>query len=376
MKCSIFIASLVIFLVTTSNTCKQLNTSGNIYRTGQYITLDQLADSLKNEFDIAISNDSVLKYAFVIKNKTNSVSRQAGTENNNNTIPFTIDSRYNLASVTKTITAVALLQLIEKKGLSLGDEIWPYLPKNWTIPNNVKRISFQQILMHNSGFVTDPPDETYENARITIANDVRAQDIGKHDYKNINYGICRILIAYLDGYFPGLEVNQGKATSDRFMHYVQSNIFDRINIRNILFKPDIGKNPVLFYNLPYSSNDPGYGGGDWTLKPGSAGIFLSMNDLSQFLNSLSAEETILSNNMKVQMNSRSTLMGWDDAGNFQGDNFLYKGGYLPPGNAKSAIYIFQNGLQISVIWNGVLDSPDYVYEAYRKAWAHSKTPGN
>ena len=76
------------------------------------------------------------------------------------------------------------------------------------------------------------------------------------------------------------------------------------------------------------------------------------------------------------MGIRDFLIGWDDANAFGGDEFLYKNGYLPEGQAKSAIYSFKNGLQISVIFNeedSAMKNKDYIYIAYAKAWAHSMT---
>ena len=176
-------------------------------------------------------------------------------------LDFRVDTRYNLASVTKTITAVALLQLLEKKNLSIEDKIWPYLPTDWNI-NNIRNVSFRQVLMHKAGFINDPPDETYENIKRTIENGVDLAWLGKHLYKNINYGICRVLLAYLDGYTPSLQSNQGKSTSDRFIQYLQKNIFDPIAISGVSFKPGVSSSVALFYNYPFSIGGPGNDGGD------------------------------------------------------------------------------------------------------------------
>jgi len=371
MKTNRIIICLLLFVATSADKCKP-DTSGDVYRGEQYITLNQLADSLKNEFDQAMADGRVMKYAFVIRNEKTKVSRQGGKRNGSNT-DFTIDDRYNLASVTKTITAVALLQLIEKKHLSIEDKIWNYLPANWNT-SNIKGVSFRQVLMHNAGFSYIPGDETYDSVRRTIEIGVDPARVEDHHYENINYGICRILVAYLDGFNAAFEPDQGVGTSKHFIGYVQKNIFDPINISSVLFKPSGYSDEPMFYKFPPAISGPGYyDGGNWSLKPGSAGAFLSVSELSEFLYRLCLDETLLSNNMKSKMNLSTTLMGWDDANNFEGDKFLYKGGYLPDGDAKSAIYKFDNGLQISIMFNNPDNSPDYFHNAYSKAWAHSKT---
>ncbi|NIP79482.1 MAG: serine hydrolase, partial [Gemmatimonadetes bacterium] len=40
--------------------------------------------------------------------------------------------RTNIASVTKTITAVAVLQLLERRGLTIDSDIDPWIPADWT----------------------------------------------------------------------------------------------------------------------------------------------------------------------------------------------------------------------------------------------------
>src|SRR6185436_10463223 len=178
---------------------------GRICKGDSCIVLDTLSKNIQAELD-----GKVVKYAFVLRHGIASVSHAWGKRRTAADAPeqdFTVYHRYNPASVTKTITAVALLQLLEKKNLSIQDHIWNYLPASWSIPASIKEITFRQILRHTGGIRTDVGNtlanvKTVIEAGITLSDTAMGCDGGAGCYRNVNYAICRILIAYLDGYVP------------------------------------------------------------------------------------------------------------------------------------------------------------------------------
>lgn len=68
------------------------------------------------------------------------------------------DAIYLVASISKTITATAIMQLHEKGYLSLDEDVNKYLPfvlRNPKYPN--KQITFRMLLAHQSSLAVDPP---------------------------------------------------------------------------------------------------------------------------------------------------------------------------------------------------------------------------
>lgn len=61
------------------------------------------------------------------------------------------DHLFLLASVSKVVTATALLQLYDQNLFSLDDNINDYLPFNVSIPNQSTAITFRMLLTHTSG---------------------------------------------------------------------------------------------------------------------------------------------------------------------------------------------------------------------------------
>ena len=79
-----------------------------------------------------------------------------------------------LASVSKVVTATALLQLYEDGKFSLDDDINDYLPFEVNIPNQSGAITFQMLLTHTSGIADGSAlDDQYyygEDSPIALGN--------------------------------------------------------------------------------------------------------------------------------------------------------------------------------------------------------------
>ena len=67
--------------------------------------------------------------------------------NGNERKPLTAETKYRIASITKTYTAVMIFQLVEEGKLKLTDTLDKFFPQ---IPN-AARITIGQILTHRSG---------------------------------------------------------------------------------------------------------------------------------------------------------------------------------------------------------------------------------
>ncbi len=170
-----------------------------------------------------------------------------------------------------------MLQLLEKNNLTIEDKIWTHLPVGWIIPNSVKQISFRQILRHTSGIRNDP-GEANDNIRTVIENGINLSDTasgcdGSAEicYRNINYAMCRILIAYLDGYrlvtIPYNNSIEEVIIAKRFSDYMQHHIFDTPGIKDVSFAP-LANAGALFYPFPAGTYH-GTNFGDWTLTGGA-----------------------------------------------------------------------------------------------------------
>jgi len=90
--------------------------------------------------------------------------------------PVASDTIFSIASVTKTITAAAVLRLVDQGKLSLDEPVYPLLDKprpldHSTLDPLVEKITVRQLLLHaggwNSNYHTDVLRQTQKIARLT-----------------------------------------------------------------------------------------------------------------------------------------------------------------------------------------------------------------
>src|SRR5262245_24728586 len=111
--------------------------------------LDQFFDRLA-EKKKAMGSLTIAKNGNVLYTRAIGYSQINGAERK----PLTAASRFRIASITKTYTAVMILQLVEEGKLKLTDILDKFFPQ---VPN-AQRITILQILSHRSGIPNVRPD--------------------------------------------------------------------------------------------------------------------------------------------------------------------------------------------------------------------------
>ena len=175
---NIFILSL--FLFSTNKCMSQEN---------------QLNNSLNSIISKHMDKNKVAGLSVcVIKNDSIFWSNSYGYANLEENIHMNIDAIMNIASISKTITATAILQLVEKEELDLNADINEYLEFSVRNPNHPEKpITIKQLLTHTSS-IND--SEVYYKSyacgdpNVTLAEWIKAyfDNTGKfYDEKNNFY---------------------------------------------------------------------------------------------------------------------------------------------------------------------------------------------
>jgi CubicO group peptidase (beta-lactamase class C family) len=105
---------------------------------GFQATLDQLVEA--DEFSGAI---------LVAKNQTILLQRAYGMAHQGYSVPNRVDTKFNLGSMNKMFTAVAIAQLAEQGKLAFSDPIAVHLPQY--PPEVARRVTIHHLLTHTSG---------------------------------------------------------------------------------------------------------------------------------------------------------------------------------------------------------------------------------
>lgn len=104
------------------------------------------------------------------------IVRNYGEANRELNVPVTGETLFNVASVTKTMTVIALAGLLEDQTLSLQDPVSRWLPE---IPRS-EDITVEMLVRHQSGIphrVTSPRDETTPRTAADMVELVAAADL-------------------------------------------------------------------------------------------------------------------------------------------------------------------------------------------------------
>jgi beta-glucosidase-like glycosyl hydrolase/CubicO group peptidase (beta-lactamase class C family) len=119
-------------------------------------------DSIKLSAIDSLANDAIVQHAtpgcVVLVEKDNRIilDKAYGSLTYNNDKPVTIQTMYDLASVTKiTATMLAVMKLYEEGKLDINKPIGYYLP--WVRNSNKSNLMLQDVLMHQAGMVAFIP---------------------------------------------------------------------------------------------------------------------------------------------------------------------------------------------------------------------------
>jgi CubicO group peptidase (beta-lactamase class C family) len=124
--------------------------------------IDQISKIIDDEFDIKIEEFMKRGHmpslvACIIKNNTTAWSKGYGYYDYYNEKNTTVDIIYPIASITKSITATAIMQIIENEsyGIDLDDNVSEFLPFDLKNPKYPQvNITYRMLLAHQSSLNT------------------------------------------------------------------------------------------------------------------------------------------------------------------------------------------------------------------------------
>lgn len=169
-----------------------------------------------------------------------------GQSNIQDNVTLAEDHVFLLASISKTITATALLQLYDQGEFALDDPINNYLPFAVNIPNYQTDITFRMLLTHTSGIADGPAlDSQYyygEDSPVDLADFLENYLVPggtyydanenfydfepgtQHEYSNEGSALIAVLVEEISGV--------------DFNTYCKQNIFQPLGMTNTFWRLD------------------------------------------------------------------------------------------------------------------------------------------
>jgi CubicO group peptidase (beta-lactamase class C family) len=332
------------------------------------IFTQQFIWTFADRLEAKLKNKSVGYTFFINKSGLTGVGRAGGDARRApDTAPrkWTVDDKINIASVSKTFTAAAVLKLLNQKQTSVDRFVYTFLPTDWTLGANVKSITFRDLLTHRSG-IRCGTEVTYVNVRQCFANGVNLADKNTQVYNNNNYAVFRMIIPILNGFKSGTFAKNSTGDSiasstyaTLYIDYIRENIFLPAGVRGIECRP-VATNPALSYQFP-TPVIAGDAFGDMTETNASRGWNMSSRQLSGVMQNLLDTEKLLPASVTKKM-KEGQLGIWMDNTSIPGIVSYEHGGYYPGKNAttgtlfnqgelNSLMINFSNGISVGVIVN-------------------------
>jgi CubicO group peptidase (beta-lactamase class C family) len=252
-----------------------------------FLTQLNLTDAFAQTLTGLLQNRDI-GYGFVIYENNEMKTSGAGglksrTVDSEGEKPYTIDTKMHIASMSKTIAAMAFAQLAAQRGIRTTDRISPYLPPSWTKGPNIDQITFYDLFNHRSGIIGlgnncqngSYNENIYAGLKQLIAAGVKTANRGQYCYQNANIGLMRVIIPAITGYvFTGNDGTDDQQTQQLYKAYVQTNILSKAGITGAVSTYPAG-DPTYCYSYTYTAGQKGWNPGDFANTLGAYGWYLT-----------------------------------------------------------------------------------------------------
>ena len=253
-----------------------------------YINAQLSVPDLQTKVDsicASYNNSNSAGYAISVSYKGKTLLTKCyGLADMEHNVPVSTNTVFEIASLSKPITALAVALLVQQNKIKINDEIIKFLPD---LPECYKGITIKHLLFHTSGirdwvvafrFSDRGSDQILMN---DIASWIyRQQELNfpygeKYSYSNTNYNLLALVIE--------------KVTNKPFPEWMKENIFDPLQMKSTHIHDDVS---MIVTNRAesYANNNQGEIAnlnGDNLVAYGSSSVFTTIEDLTKWANNYS-----------------------------------------------------------------------------------------
>jgi hypothetical protein len=303
---------------------------------------------------------------------------------------WSADVRMHVASLSKQITAIAMTKLLNNHRIPHDAKIIDYLPAYWTKGPNVDQLTFADLMTHTSGlnYGVNSSASDFEFMKAQIA--AGTTHLGQYWYQNMNFGLCRILLATINGNIPidlslpplwGLtalnDILWDIITLGAYESYVASEVFSPSGVSG----PTLNHRSLdaLAYNFPVSGS--GWNSGDLTTMAGGAAWHMAVEELLDVIGAFRRHGTIMTPFEAQAMLDAGFGIDWTVStplGTYYAKNGFW---YDSAGQTEQAVLFYlPHDMEFVLLVNSPVGSPpDFLYSLVADAytsnivashWAH------
>lgn len=274
----------------------------------------------------------------------------------------TSDTAFPIGSVTKSFTALAIMQLVEAEKLTLEDRVSQHL--SGFTNSSAHGVTVRQLLNHTSGYSTVQGNSRMGDAEASqLGLGKYAEQLGQigpvnapgvvWEYSNANYQILGAVIE--------------QASGQRYADYIERRIFKPLGMRNSSVLIESYPADMVTGHRPWFGSVRAYDGDEgYSINAPAGGIVATAEDMGRYLAMwLNGEDDVVSASTKAKMMtasgpaSPSYGLGWS-IDNESGS--VYHTGLVPGAEALISIKPAEKkGVVVLVNANGGLGFADIWY---------------
>lgn len=191
-------------------------------------------------------NQNTVGYAYAINHKSGQLysasawgdSRISFDYNVTSSLPASPDIRLAVSSISKFITAILAVKILDNNGIDINSSIIPYLPKDWQdqipSPNKLFAPTFLELLQTKSRYQFNTVSLTPNNEQLLEAL-LLPFDNSLYDnetYQNGNFAIFRVLLSKIVTNNDEQASNMNLSCLN-YINLINSEIFSKLNIPNV-----------------------------------------------------------------------------------------------------------------------------------------------
>jgi hypothetical protein len=379
IRCVLFISLIVV------SSCKEddiICDPGNSEFDITYF-IQAMNDSLQSKpfagYQIAVNKDGGLYY-----NNAYGFSRYINDPGGE--IPMTPYTRQNVASVSKVIGSIALMNAMKTNMIFPDDKVVDHLPESWwsTIHPDFSDITsdayltFSDLLTNYTAIAflgAGPPSSGKMLSEAEMLTSLQLEpDLSRIDeYQNANFTLIRVLIGQIIYGLNELSLDYSTECTEKYFEYIRETIFDKLEINGPLTPQSVLDyynipNYPLGYKYPFDAtpvNQNGFIGWNHKNNPlnaGSSGLLLSSFELSKLLKafkydnpvaiiSSTQRDLILNGNEDSKPFGFTSTLRNQEHGTYYGKNGAKSNDNCCERSLRSLIMCFPNDIEIAILTN-------------------------
>jgi len=229
--------------------------------------------------------------------------KSIGLSDIENNVPVSTSSLYRIASISKPITAVAILQLWERGLISLDTDVRSYIPN---FPIKKYKFTIRQLLNHTSGIRNYKQGEfdskkfyaTIDDALKLFAYDSLMFEPGtRYGYTSLGYNLLAAVVE--------------KVSKISFEEYIKNNIFLPAEMKSTIIdkQREIVLNRVRGYEKNAERKFVNAPLADLSIKIAGGGLLSTANDLLLFSKALLENKLLKQSTLDLMIRKSKLLNG-------------------------------------------------------------------